>query len=94
MIEWSEQAARQLVHARDYVALSNGEDVADRIAMQIINSVQQLARLPMSGRPGRVAGTRELVISNTPFIAAYALDHGRVVVLAIYHGVQQWPETF
>jgi toxin ParE1/3/4 len=93
MIEWAEQAIRQLDHARDYVALSNGEDVADRIAMQIINSVQQLARFPRSGRSGRVAGTRELVISNTPFIAAYALDHGRVVVLAIYHGVQQWPET-
>jgi addiction module RelE/StbE family toxin len=94
MIEWTEQAIRQLDHARDYIALSNSEDVADRIAIQIVNSVQQLTRFPLSGRSGGVPGTRELVISNTAFIVTYGLDHGRVVVLAIYHGAQQWPEVF
>ena len=94
MIEWTEQAVRQLDQARDYIALSNSEEVADRIAIQIVTSVQQLAAFPMSGRPGRVAGTRELVISNTPFIAAYAIEKARILVLAIYHGAQQWPEVF
>jgi plasmid stabilization system protein ParE len=62
--------------------------------MQIVTSVQQLATFPMSGRSGRVPSTRELVISNTPFIAAYAIDHERIVILAVYHGAQQWPEVF
>jgi len=93
-IEWTEQATRQLDQARDYMALSNSEDVADRIATQIVTTVQQLTTFPMLGRSGRVQGTRELVISNTPFIAAYALDHHVIVILAIYHGAQQWPETF
>jgi plasmid stabilization system protein ParE len=62
--------------------------------MQIVNGVQQLAAFPMSGRAGRVSGTRELVISNTPFIAAYAIDKADIVVLAIYHGAQHWPESF
>jgi len=93
MIEWTEQAIRQLDHARDCIALSNAEDVADRVAM-LVNSVQQLARFPMSARSGRVPGTCELVISNTPFIAAYAVDHERIVVLAVYHGAQQWPQAF
>jgi hypothetical protein len=35
-----------------------------------------------------------VVISNTPFIAAYAVDHGRIVILSIYHCAQQWPEAF
>lgn len=48
----------------------------------------------MSGRSGRVPGTRELVISNTPFIASCAVDHDRIVILAIYHGAQQWIEAF
>jgi toxin ParE1/3/4 len=94
MIEWTEQAIRQLDYARDYIALSNSEDIADRIAMQIVKSVQQLAAFPMSGRSGRVAGTRELVVSNTSSIVAYAIERERVVVLAIYHGAQQWPEIF
>lgn len=93
-IEWTEQAVRQLDQAHDYIALSNSEEVAARIAMQIVTSVQRLAMFPMSGRSGRVPGTRELVISNTPFVAAYAIDHDRIVILAVYHGAHQWPEVF
>jgi len=48
----------------------------------------------MSGRAGRVPGTRQLVISNTPFIAAYAIEKVHIVILAIYHCAQQWPESF
>ena len=58
--------------------------------MHIVASVQQLATFPMSGRRGRVPGTCELVISNTPFIAAYTIENDRIVVLAVYHGAQQW----
>ena len=94
MIEWAGQATRQLDQAHDYIALSNNEEVAARITMQIVASVQQLAAFPMSGRPGRVSGTRELVISNTPFIAAYAIAKTRIVILVLYHGAQQWPEVF
>ena len=92
MIEWTEQAIRQLDQAYDYIALSNSEAVAARITKHVISSVQQLSTFPMSGRTGRVPDTRELVISNTPFIVAYALHHGRIVIFAIYHGAQRWPE--
>jgi toxin ParE1/3/4 len=54
MIEWTGQATRQLDQAHDYIALSNREEVAARITMQIVTSVQQLATFPMSGRSGRV----------------------------------------
>ncbi len=93
-IEWTEQATRQLDQARDTIALSNSEEVAARITTQIVTTIQQLTAFPMSGRSGRVSGTRELVILNTPFIAAYAIDHDRIVILAIYHGTQKWPESF
>jgi toxin ParE1/3/4 len=94
MIEWTEQATRQLDQAHDYIALANSEEVAAKVTMQIVNTVQQLATFPMSGRAGRTPGTRELVIANTPFIAAYVIQKNRIVVLAIYHGAQQWPEVF
>jgi toxin ParE1/3/4 len=94
MIEWTDQATRQLDQAQDYIALSNSQVIASRIAMQIITAVQQLETFPMSGRAGRVSGTRELVIANTPFIAAYAIHKARIVILAVYHGAQQWPQVF
>lgn len=94
MIEWTEQAIRQLDQVHDHIALSNSEEVATRITMQIVSSVQQLGAFPMSGRAGRVPGTRALAISNTPFIAAYAIEKARIVILAVYFSAQRWPEAF
>jgi toxin ParE1/3/4 len=93
-IEWTEQATRQLDQAHHYIALANSVEVADRITTWIVSTMQQLTHFPMSDRSGRVPGTRELVISNTPFIAAYAVNHDRIVILALYHGAQQWPQAF
>jgi addiction module RelE/StbE family toxin len=94
MIVWTEQAVRQLEQARDHIALSNSEDVAAEVALRILTAVEQLAAFPLSGRPGRVPGTRELVIPNTPFLAAYTVGEKETVILAIYHGAQRWPEEF
>ncbi len=94
MIEWTDQALKQLDQAHDYIALANSEDVARRIVLRVVACVQQLNEYPMSGRPGRVEGTRDLVIPNTPFITAYAIHRQRIVILALYHGAQRWPETF
>ena len=93
MIEWTEPATRQLDHAHDYITLSSSDEIAARITMHIATSVQQLATFPMSGRSGRVPGTREMAISNTPFVVAYRIEKERIVILAIYHGAQQWPEV-
>jgi len=93
MIEWTDQATRQLDQAHDHIALSKSEPIAARVTMQIFNAIQQLEAFPMSGRAGRVPGTRELVIANTPFIAAHSIHKARIVILAIYHGAQQWPRS-
>jgi addiction module RelE/StbE family toxin len=61
--------------------------VDDRIRAQ----VSRLARYPQSGRPGRVAGTRELVIHRTPYIAAYRIAGDTVRILRVLHGAQPWP---
>ena len=93
MIEWTEQTIGQLDQAHDYIALSNDKTIATRIVTQIVAAVHQLTAFPMSGRSSRVSGTRELIISNTPFIAAYTIDRDRIVILAVYHGAQRWPEV-
>jgi len=94
MIRWTEQAADQLEQIYDYIALSNSEELAAEVTKRIVESVERLATFPLSGRPGRVQGTREFVIVQTPYLAAYTIDKGQVVILAIYHGAQLWPKAF
>jgi addiction module RelE/StbE family toxin len=54
--------------------------------------VKNLRLFPEMGRPGRIEGTRELVISRTPYIAAYRIAGDTVRILRVLHGAQQWPD--
>jgi len=49
---------------------------------------------PEMGRPGRVPGTRELLIPRTPFIVPYRLVGNTIQILRIFHGARRWPEAF
>ena len=62
----------------------------------IREKILQLADFPAIGRPGRVEGTRELVITGTPYIAAYRVDSriNAVVILAVLHAARRWPQDF
>jgi plasmid stabilization system protein ParE len=94
VIEWTEPAIQQLNQSYDYIALTNSETVAVRVVEHILASVKRLAVFPQSGRRGRVPQTRELVITDAPFIVAYTIEDSRILILAVYHSARQWPETF
>lgn len=90
---WSPQAVEDLAALRAYIARDDPA-AAQRIALSIIGAVELLAENPAAGRPGRVPGTRELVIPRTPFIVPYR-QHGDVIqVLRVYHGARRWPDRF
>lgn len=59
---------------------------------RIVAAARRLRDFPESGRPGRVAGTRELVITGTPYVTAYQLTGDVVRILRVLHGAQQWPD--
>ena len=90
-IVWSPRAIEHLAHLREYIARDN-PNAADRIASALLEAVDRLAQLPNLGRPGRVAGTRELVVSGTPYIIAYRLRGDRLEVVAVFHARQKWPK--
>ncbi len=59
---------------------------------RIKERVAELANNPHIGRPGRVPGTRELIISKTPYIVPYQVSGDTLQILRVYHGSRQWPE--
>jgi toxin ParE1/3/4 len=58
---------------------------------RISDHVAALAEHPRMGRPGRVAGARELVINRTPFVVAYCVTGDVVGILRVMHGARKWP---
>jgi addiction module RelE/StbE family toxin len=92
-IVWSPTAVSDLRSIREYIARENPA-AAHKVAARIKDSINRLVNFPLSGRAGRVAETRELVIPGTSFIAAYTIHGDEVRIAAVLHGKQAWPETF
>lgn len=67
---------------------------ARRIVARIRSAVEHLRAHPKLGRPGRVAGTRELVVSDTPFIVPYRVRESGIEILTVLHAARRWPEDF
>jgi toxin ParE1/3/4 len=80
----------QLEAAYDFVSAEN-VSAAEKQLDIIKRAVEQLANFPEMGRPGRVYGTRELVIQSTPYIVAYRLKGSIVEIFALLHGARRWP---
>jgi addiction module RelE/StbE family toxin len=92
-IIWRPAAIEDLEHARHYIARFNPQ-AANRVFEAIRTSIRTLATLPQRGRPGRVEGTRELVVPRTPYLVAYAVIDDQLVILAVLHHARAWPEAF
>jgi addiction module RelE/StbE family toxin len=92
-IRWSPTVISDLESIRDYIA-RDSPSAARRVANRIKDSADRLLRFPASGKVGRVAGTRELVVPGTSYIAAYIVQGEEVQIAAVLHGKQRWPESF
>ena len=90
-LEWSAFAFDDRDEIFSYIEQDNQRAavlVDSRVSAQVLRPMQ----FPESGRPGRVDGTRELVIDHTPYIAAYRIVDDTVHILRLLHGARQWPE--
>jgi len=91
---WSPEAIADLVALRAHIQQDNLA-ATQSVALHILHNVETLLpNSPEMGRPGRVPGTRELVIPRTPFIVPYRLVGNTIQILRVFHGARRWPETF
>lgn len=90
-VAWTRLALADLDNAYGYIADEN-PSAAIRIISRIRRALKAVSRHPAIGRPGRVAGTRELIIPGTPFIVAYRVKAKRIELLSVIHGARRWPD--
>ena len=87
---WSRRAIRHLTALREYIAQDSDKNAA-LVARRILNAVELLETQPQMGRPGRLLGTRELVVPQTPYIIPYRIKGDSIGLAAVLHGRQKWP---
>ena len=92
-IRWLKLARDDLFHAEEYISREN-PSAAAKIVLKIIASVELLRNNPAMGRPGRIPGTRELVIPGSPFIIPYRKNGDAIEVLRLFHHARKWPESW
>jgi addiction module RelE/StbE family toxin len=92
-LEYAPRYFRRLEDIREWIARDNPAAAA-RMMTRIRTAVERLATVPGTGRPGRVAGTRELVISGTPYIVPYRVKGDAVQIITVLHSAQRWPAQF
>jgi toxin ParE1/3/4 len=90
-VVWSPRAIGHLAELRAYIALEN-PDAAARTAATLLAAADRLKELPNLGRPGRVSGTRELVVPGTRYVVPYRVRGERLEIIALFHGRQRWPK--
>ena len=92
-IRWLKRALANVDAEAAFIALYNPAAAA-RVVDTIARTVELLARNPGLGRPGRVEGTRELVVANTPYLVPYRVRNNAVEILRVFHGARKWPQKF
>jgi toxin ParE1/3/4 len=55
---------------------------------RIKQRLYRLKHAPLSGRPSRGAGVRELIISGTPYVAVYVVGSDAITILQFFHTSQ------
>lgn len=92
-VRWLRKALRNLDEEAGYIA--NDDSAAARIVVErVLSAVAMLAQQPDMGRPGRVPGTRELVVPRARYIVPYRVRGDAVEILRMFHTSRRLPQRW
>ncbi|BAH73490.1 type II toxin-antitoxin system RelE/ParE family toxin [Solidesulfovibrio magneticus] len=89
-VKWLRTALKNLDDELEYIAREDHE-LAVKIYAHIQDAVDNLKQFPDSSRPGRIFGTRELVISRYNYLIPYRVREDVVEILRVFHTSRKQP---
>jgi toxin ParE1/3/4 len=92
-VRWLRKALRNLDAEASFIA-TDDPIAARRVVMRVLAAVDLLAEQPSLGRPGRVPGTRELIVPKTRYIVPYRVRRDTVQILRVFHASRRLPERW
>lgn len=92
-VRWLPKALRNLDDEAAYVAIDDS-NAARLVALRVLDAVSMLVEQPGMGRPGRVPGTRELVVLRTRYIVPYRVREETIEILRVFHTSRRPPQRW
>ncbi len=92
-VKWLRRALQNLDAEAAHIA-TDSPKIAGEFVTHIANNVAMLVQHPQIGRPGRVSGTRELVVTRFSYIIPYRVREGKIEILRVFHTARKWPDKF
>ncbi|WP_323813600.1 type II toxin-antitoxin system RelE/ParE family toxin [Cellvibrio sp. NN19] len=94
-IKWLEKALQNLDEEASYIAQNNPQAAA-QVMQRIYEAVSALRENPALGHPGRIHGTRELVVPDTRYLIPYRvkIELQQIQILRIFHTSRKPPRRW
>jgi len=92
-VRWLKKALGNLDGEATYIAQDNPV-AAQKVVKTIMDTVALLADQSAMGAPGRITGTRELVVPDTRYLIPYRVKNGQVEILRVFHTSRKPPEQW
>ena len=89
-VRWLRKALRNLDEEATYIA-TDDPGAARLVVARVLDAVAMLAAQPGLGRPGRVPGTREVLVPKTRYIVPYRVQDETVEILRVFHTSRRLP---
>jgi toxin ParE1/3/4 len=87
---WLDSALDDLASIDAYLRARNPV-AADRVVAAILETGDGLHHWSRRGRPGRLPGTRELVMTRYSYFLIYRVTPDSVEIFNVVHGARPWP---
>ena len=92
-LRWTRLAESDLDDIADYIG-QDSPAAAARVVLELIDQTEALlTRHVALGRPGRVLGTRELVVAGLPYVIPYRVRENNIEILRVLHTSRRWPSN-
>lgn len=94
-IKWLEKALNNLDEEATYIAKSDPQ-AALIVVQRIYDAVNLLRENPALGHPGRIHGTRELIVPDTRYLIPYRVkpELQQVQILRVFHSSRKSPKRW
>lgn len=89
-LDWAVGAQIHLIEIETYIEAENAT-AARTVVDHILAAAEQLAQFPLTGKIGRQAGVRELVLSRFPYTIFYRVKPAKIQIVRVLHQRRKFP---